>query len=609
MKLDRLRRRRTDSPVGEAVKFVYRIPYSLLSGGVATRILVASSTMLLGIVLTATMLSYSVLSNAHRERYEDTVRASAEAFADTMAVNAMTPAMLQSQLIAAKRTFNLDYFMTVPVNDMRAGQLSSGTADQPARKPSPAPSASGLDTPSGVGVEKIPRLNAEEVKRVEDGESLLVFKEGDGGGVLYAIEPIIPTPAGVGSVAVVTGVEESTVREGFRLQAWTIFGNGLFTVVLGSAAVWLTSRGLRRATGDFGAAELGGLITFYRSVLRAVSDGLLLLDSRLGVVLYNAEAAKLLGLPERDSDELIQIKDLPVPDSLRELIASGRYARDEIHYTDTRVLLVNQQPAVGEADGRNWVTTLRDHTELRKLTGELLSVQSFSDSLRSQTHEFANRMHLIASLIEMGESDKALEYATHEISMMDRPNEDVLGGVEQPVVSALLFTKMTQARENDIQLNVYTQDLRSPLPGDERDLVTILGNLLDNAFDAVSRQDVDSARRRVAITLSGSADDGFTIVIVDDGKGIAEADLDSVFAKGWSTKHAGVENDTGRGTLKTTSPRGMGMSLIDQAVRRLGGAIDADGGLGEDAEPGDYRGAEFTVWLPPDPAGGETADD
>ena len=105
---------------------------------------------------------------------------------------------------------------------------------------------------------------------------------------------------------------------------------------------------------------------------------------------------------------------------------------------------------------------------------------------------------------------------------------------DHPVLSALLLSKIAQAAEVGIEMTVDTAALTGNLGGDDRDLATILGNLVDNAFDALSRQDVLPEDKRVHVELSGSGGPGgFTIEVSDDGPGIDEEYLDAIFERGW----------------------------------------------------------------------------
>lgn len=588
--------------------------------GVAGQILRAITVMFLGIVLLTTTILYIQLSQKNNEHFQSLLASSADSLAASPAVHEALfadsafyssdeqapgagPGWIEGTqgredftdyLTAVKADYELDRLAVFSADALRGAEIGSRASD-----PGETIPATGGPATEEAAAEVLAAIDPDPVL---SGRTVLQFVDGEAGGTLYAVAPVYSTPPGEEPAAdaevaavVATGLHADSIRADFAPQGRWIIGSGALTILMGTIAVWLASRGLKRVTGDYGTQELGEMLDFYSSVLQAVSEGLLLVDRNHGIVLHNTEAAELVGLPADATGDPVRIADLELPGSLRELLVSGRWARDEIHYTDDHVLVVNQQPTEQSPD--TWVTTMRDHTELQELSGELVSVRSFSESLRSQTHEYANRLHTMVSLIEIGHSDQALEFATREIDQMDRPADNLLGGFDHPVLSALLLTKLSQAKEAGIDLEVDTSGLTGGLAAEDRDLVTVIGNLLDNAFDAVSRAGTAPERRRVYLTISGAEERGYTVEVADDGPGIPEESVDQVFERGFSTKHDGVEQDSGAGRTEDGA-RGVGLSLVVQAVRRLGGAIDVRGG--PDCE-GDPLGAAFEVWLPGTP--------
>lgn len=597
--------------------------------GVAGRIMFANSIMLVGIMVLTTSLLYIQLSQLNQKREQDLLRSAADNMSislslvgseETEAADFIDPGSqddVETMLDNVVSEYDFDVAAVVPI-DYLATPPSLGSSNRQEHNESKIVSSNSGDVPDD-SVDQL--AMAIDGSQVADGESIVRFLDdgGPGGGTLYVISPVFAKHLGVNDIgpntavgAVIVGNSADSVREGFMAQSKWLIGIAITTLLLGIASSWATSRGLRRVTGDYGATELRSMLEFYSSVLKAVSEGLLLVDRSAGIVLINADARELLGLPATGDDSTgeqisatddpvratspiggIALRDLNLPDALIDLLSSGRWARDEIHYTDDRVLVVNQQPTDAASD--TWVVTMRDHTELAELSGELVSVRSFSDSLRAQTHEYANRLHMVVSLLETGHTDEAIDFAAKDLDDLNRVTGDGQMSFDHPVLSALLLSKIAQAAEVGIDMTVDTAGLTGRLGGDDRDLATILGNLVDNAFDALSRHDVLPEDKRVHVYLSGSGGaGGFSIEVSDDGPGIDEEYVDAIFERGWSTKHDGVEIDKGLGRQETGT-RGVGLSLVVQAIRRLGGAVDVQG-RGEDGD--DFKGAVLTVWLP-----------
>ena len=606
-------------------------PNRKMKFGVAGRIMFANSIMLVGIMVLTTSLLYIQLSQLNTKREQDLLRSAADNMSISLSlvgsgeadsanfIDSSSNENVEAMLDNVVSQYDFDVAAVVPI-DYLTTPPALGSSSRQQRAESKIVSANSGDVPADSVDQLAMSIDGSHVL---DGTTIVRFLDdgGPSGGTMYVISPVFAKHLDIDDVgpntvvgAVVIGNSADSVRAGFLAQSKWLIGIAITTLVLGIASSWVTSRGLRRVTGDYGATELRSMLEFYSSVLKAVSEGLLLVDRATGIVLINAEARELLGLPAVDEDTAgqqstatddpvratspiggIALRNLDLPAALIDLLSSGRWARDEIHYTDERVLVVNQQPT--EAASDTWVVTMRDHTELAELSGELVSVRSFSDSLRSQTHEYANRLHMVVSLLETGHVDEAIDFAAKDLDDLSRVAGDGQMSFDHPVLSALLLSKIAQAAEVGIDMTVDTVGLSARLGGDDRDLATILGNLIDNAFDALNRQDVLPEEKRVHVHLSGAGGaGGFTIEVSDDGPGIDEEYLDAIFERGWSTKHDGVEIDQGLGRQETGT-RGVGLSLVVQAIRRLGGAVDVQG-RGEDCD--DFKGAVLTVWLPDD---------
>ncbi|OUM42822.1 histidine kinase [Arthrobacter agilis] len=405
-----------------------------------------------------------------------------------------------------------------------------------------------------------------------------------------SIRSIVPVVDDDGTVQAMVAagitVDRAVIARNAQLPLVAFIALG--ALALGALASFLLSRRLRLATLGMGPAELSRTFVFYDSVLHSVREGLLLIDASGRLVLYNDQAARLLGLD--GTQEPVPATQLAVPPSLRELLMSGRRAHDEVHLTDDRVLVVNQEPAVPPAPaGRGahapaalgTVTTLRDHTEIQALTGQVETMRTLTDALRSQTHEHANRLHTIVSLVELGRSADALDFATRDLQQSQRLTDEVVQAIDEPFISALLVGKAAQANERGIEL---TSDIAPDAQAGSLnpvDLVTIIGNLLDNAFDeAVASEDP-----RVLLTVhrvtDGSGSPELEIVVEDSGNGLPDSEKAKVFEFGYSTKAS--PDATGAG-------RGVGLALVRQAVQRFAGSLEVT-----DTDDG---GARFTVRLP-----------
>jgi sensor histidine kinase regulating citrate/malate metabolism len=288
------------------------------------------------------------------------------------------------------------------------------------------------------------------------------------------------------------------------------------------------------------------------AILHSVSEGLIVLD-RSGVALVNDEARRLLALPPG----AVTRSDLP--EFLR---TYNPGARDEVHVTDDRVLVVNRS----QVDNRSHdaeVVTIRDRTELQGALGELSSLQVLTDSLRSQAHEAANKLHTVITMVEMGRADEAVTFATNELALSQRLVDRLSNDVGEPALVALLLGKTAQADERGIELSV-TEDTHLPSNSDDvplsgQEMVTVLGNLIDNAMDACDREDP-----WVEVTVS-QTDHTLLIRVADSGPGMDPVTFEKAMQRGYSTKSG---TDEGQ--------HGLGLALVAQVVKRHNGTLTAD---------------------------------
>lgn len=387
-----------------------------------------------------------------------------------------------------------------------------------------------------------------------------------------SVRAIVPIKDEAGNVVgmVAAGVTVKNVEVLVAAKLPEVLGLAAALMLAGSVASWLVGRYLKRVTLGWGPEQLGQLFAYYESVLRSVREGLVLVDPRGTMVLYNDHAALLLGMAPSSSTAAStppSLASLNLPESLTELLRTGRTATDEVHLASDRLLVVSQRPALapGSNNSAGTVVTLRDHTELTALAGNLSSTQTLVEALRSQTHEHANRLHAIISLMELGRASEALAFATSEHSENVRLGGEFVDTLDEPFLAALLMGKHAQADERGVALELTASGTLPPATLDIRELVTLLGNLVDNAIEATAGH---SAGPTVWVDLL-VADGTLTITVADNGPGLPTTDLDVL----------GRIGTTGK-TSVAPGGRGYGIALIRRATAALGGTItgENDGG-------------------------------
>jgi two-component system CitB family sensor kinase len=347
----------------------------------------------------------------------------------------------------------------------------------------------------------------------------------------------------------------------------------LVAVGLGVIGSLLLARHLKRQTFGLEPEEIVTLLEQREASLHGIREGTIATDADGRITLINDEARRLLRL---SSDSVGQplTKVLP-PGRVRDLLIGEVTGADEVVLAADRVLVVSRMPVVVRGRTIGHVATFRDRTELENLLRELDNARSVSEALRAQAHDFSNRLHTIAGLIELGRQEEAIQLTTESSSVSQELTESLLERVGDPVLGALLLGKSAVAAERGIQFRLSPDSRLDGDAGHPRDLITVVGNLIDNALDAAATSP-NGGPRWVEVSIH-KAEGEVVIQVHDSGPGIGNADLGLIFSEGYTTKVA----DPG-------SRRGLGLALVQQVAARRGGEVTVV----------NQGGALFTVRLP-----------
>ncbi|MFJ8001080.1 ATP-binding protein [Streptomyces sp. NPDC096310] len=415
----------------------------------------------------------------------------------------------------------------------------------------------------------------------------------------------------VGAVSV--GIAYASVRERLLDAVPALLLCAGAALAVGALAAYGVSRRLRRRTHGVAFADISALLDEREAMLHGVREGVVACDRHGRIRLANDEAGRLLGL---GADATGRALDEVLPPGRTTDVLAGRVTgTDLLTVSGSRVLVANRMPT---RDG-GAVVTLRDRTELEQLGRELDSTQGLLDALRAQDHEHANRLHTVLGLLELGRHEKAAAFVAEIADTHRSSSEQIAERVHDPLLSALLVGKAAVAAERGVSLRVSAATLLHDRVVDPRDLVTVLGNLIDNALDAVAGQrdgvpsgDGDGRGEEPGGTgRAGNRAEPFVEVelwaehttavlrVSDTGPGVPPALRDRIFAEGWSTKHparapftAGADHPSPgeTGPFAFHRGRGLGLALVRRLAERYGGMARVTARAG--------GGAVFTVVLP-----------
>jgi two-component system CitB family sensor kinase len=344
-------------------------------------------------------------------------------------------------------------------------------------------------------------------------------------------------------------------------------------VALGSTAAFLLARRLKRSTFGLELEEIAGLLQDREAMLHGIREGVIAFDPDGRITVVNDEARNLLGLGTALDSTLEEV----LPDGrLRRALDGTLTGTDISVLTDDHCLVVNRMPVTLHGRELGAVVTVRDRTELIGLLRELDSVRGLTDALRAQQHEFTNRMHTVAGLLDIGDHDAAYEYAVESAGADQALTESVRERIGNALLVGLIVAKTTVAAERGVTMVLSDDSALGEDPPHLRRLLTIVGNLLDNAIDAAAGGPPPVGGREVRLSLVEAVDQ-VLVRVADSGPGIPPGAAESIFEDGWSTR-------PDRGTAR----RGLGLALVHRLAQRHGGTITVSEG----------PGAVFTVVLP-----------
>ena len=256
--------------------------------------------------------------------------------------------------------------------------------------------------------------------------------------------------------------------------------------VLGVGGSLLLSRRVKRQTLGMEPAEIVGLVEHREALVHGVKEGVIALDRDGRVTVANDSARDLLRLPHDAVGR--RLEELHLDPQLVEVLSSRQTGSDRLVLVGDRVLALNRRPMRSHGTVIGSVTTLRDRTELSALERELGTTRATSNTLRAQTHEFANQLHTISGLLHLEEYDEVVRFVDGVRLGRTSLYDEVTSRIADATVAALLIAKTSLAGEGGVELRLLPEPSLTKVYGAlSRDLATVVGNLVDNALDAAAQ--------------------------------------------------------------------------------------------------------------------------
>ncbi|AOM83567.1 DcuS/MalK family sensor histidine kinase [Salisediminibacterium beveridgei] len=385
---------------------------------------------------------------------------------------------------------------------------------------------------------------------VLQGENYVSIGEGSLGFSLRSFSPIFYDETQVGAVAV--GILLDEVEREVRIGHIIIITGLLIGLLAGIIGAYILGRKIKRIMFGLEPDEIAKILGERNSLIQSVKEGIIAINKDGTVSLVNSEAYTLLkktGFKDNPVGEDIE-KVLP-RSRLKTVLHSGKRELDEEFSFPEVSILVNRVPIMVKGEIIGAVATFRDKTEVQRLAEELTGVKTYAEALRAKSHEFKNKLQVIMAMLHLESYDELKHYMKKEITDHDQELEFIKKKIYDPVIAAVLTGKLSYARENGVKmiLSDETYVPESKTPEIAHKLVSIIGNLVDNAIEANSDE--------IYVELVYEHFE-MEIVVSDNGTGIPDEIHNRVLERGITTKG---------------EHRGFGLPIVNSNIQSMDGTI------------------------------------
>lgn len=405
-------------------------------------------------------------------------------------------------------------------------------------------------------------LGGDEVNALQ-GKEYISYATGSLGYQMRAFTPVLTTSGEQVGFVVVT-VMMDDIEKAVGKSRSVIYFASIIGLIIGVVGAIMLSRNVKKTL--FGLepyaianllSERSSLLEQRSAMLQSVREGVIAVDKNGVITVVNDEALRILRLAGILDEPIGKNADQYLPNThLKEVLKKGSVELDQEQNINGITVLTNRVPVLVNKEIVGAIATFRDKTEVCRLAEELTGVRNYVEALRSRAHEFMNKLHVILGLVQMESYDQLATYITQVANEHQEEFDFINKRIKEPVLAGFLLSKLSRAREERVEMIL---DKSSNLPEiinseTSHELVTIIGNLIDNAIEAVA----DSLCKRISILL-WYTDNNLIIEVCDSGLGIDNEAKSRIFMKGYSTK---------------APNRGLGLYLVKLSVERLNGRIE-----------------------------------
>ncbi|WHX66810.1 sensor histidine kinase [Peribacillus frigoritolerans] len=430
--------------------------------------------------------------------------------------------------------------------------------------------------PDMIGKKMVGGDNAE----VWDGKSIITESTGTLGPSIRGKSPIIANEKVIGVVSV-GYLQDDIEKEVSRIQRKIVLIIS-FILIGGLLVAFFISFNIKKAILGLEPKEIAWMFQEKHAILESIHEGIIAIDVHGKITIVNETAHKILHIPKDVMLRGRKIEEVITHTHLLDVVSTARAEYDQEFMIDGEVFLASRIPILnGQGEIIGAVASLKNKSELSNLLQELSHVKAYAEGLRAQTHEYSNRLYTLLGLIQLGSYKEAMDFISKEVDVTQGFLHFLMKEVPDPIIAGFILGKVSLASELKIDFTIDRESSFKDIPSEiDRDLlVTIIGNLINNAFEAVRENEREEKRVSLFVTDLGKE---LIIEVEDNGKGMGSEVTELIFRNGFTTK-----------SHQTNS--GIGLSLVQEAIDGLGGYITFS------TKEGEYT--IFTVAIPKDRGG------
>lgn len=421
------------------------------------------------------------------------------------------------------------------------------------------------------------RVGDDNQRALEYAESYVSKAVGSLGPSIRGKSPVINEQGeviGVTSVGYMLDTVDTTIL-GYQKSVLLLVLASLSISIMISIIV---ARYFKRVLFGLEPEEIASLYEERNTTLETIREGVISIDAKGRITTFNRTALNSLGLAEQDLSGK-SIHDIFPDSDLWKILDTGDQELDHEIVINGQQLIVNRLPIKVGDQITGVVSSFRPKGDIEQLSRKLTHIEQYAETLRSQAHDYANKLHTIAGLIQIDAREQALELIGQESRGVQDLVHLLVKTIPDPVLAGCILGKYNRAHELGLELTLDPASQLQSIPEhiSSEQLVSMMGNIIDNAFEATRRklkQDKDGDNN-IILSVSDYGND-LIFEIEDHGFGIPEQDRVRIFDKGM--------------TSKSEEGHGYGLYLVNSILSELQGQIEF--------EPTESGGTRFIIYLP-----------